>query len=71
MVKGFVSGERQLLFKPLSYAPGWANYMLKESSRTAEDLRLDRDALVYLDNAARRGAEQAFKEMKCAAQAQI
>lgn len=61
------SAARQLSLKPLSYAPGWASYMLKDEARTAAELRLDRSALVYLSNPARRAAEAHFELIKSGA----
>lgn len=61
---GATGGERQLDLKPLSYAPGWASYMLEGIRMTADRLGLDPQELIYIGQKCVAPAEALFLDMK-------
>lgn len=62
-----VGGERQLDMKPIYYAAGWVDYLLKNTRRTAATLRLDQDRLFSLNHTMTRRAQDTYDAARSAA----
>lgn len=61
---GALGGERQLELKDLNDAPGWADYMLKSVTHTAQELRIDREKIFMMNQPMRRAAKSFFESLR-------
>ena len=62
-----IGGERQLDIRPVYYAAGWVDYLLKNTRRTAATLRLDQDKLFSLNHTMTRRAQDTYDAARLAA----
>lgn len=62
-----VGGERQLDMKPVYYAAGWVDYLLKNTRHTAATLRVDQDKLFSLNHTMTRRAQDTYDAARSAA----
>lgn len=61
---GAIGGERQLVLKDLNDAPGWADYILKSVTSTAQELRIDREKTLMINQPMRRAAKSFFETLR-------
>lgn len=66
-----IGGERQLDMKPVYYAAGWVDYLIKNTRRTADALRLDQGKLFSLNHTMTRRAQDTYDAARSAAKKKV